>query len=97
MDKSKNEILTIRFNSFSDAHAGDFKYHAISTNVDKVPSPVTENDAKRYAVEEELIRSVANGIQSGSIYSMRDIYTSYMKALKESLKLMISPLKNQYN
>ena len=42
------------------------------------------NDANKYAVEEELVRSVANGIHTGSIYSMKDIHTSYMEGLKDN-------------
>ena len=103
ISESKKQILSIRFNSFSDAHAGDVKYHAncMITNVDKILASDTErkmnnycNDANKYAVEEELVRSVANGIHTGSIYSMKDIHTSYMEGLKDKQCYRIANREN---
>ena len=93
ISKSQNQILSIRFNSFCDALAGEVKYHAncMIHNVDKVlfsgnedNTRNFENEAKKYAIEEELIQIVGNGIHTGSIFLLKDLYVSYMDALRDS-------------
>lgn len=92
INKSQNDDLRVRFNSFSDAHAGDVKYHCkcMVSNVDKVLSQNNEverddaNTVSRYAVDEELVNIISDGIAAGSIYQMNDICNSYLRMLQEN-------------
>ena len=91
IEKADNDTLRIRFNSFSDAHAGDVKYHlpCMINNVDRVlygsKSEKAEdpNEIIRYAVEEELVSSVELGIRSGSIFDMKTICKACVTAIQE--------------
>ena len=91
IEKSNNETLRIRFNSFCDAHAGDVKYHlpCMINNVDRVlycskrKTEVDPDDLIRCAVEEELVTPVDVGIKSGSIFEMKRIFEAYIKTVQE--------------
>ena len=91
IEKSQNDMLRIRFNSFSDAHAGDVKYHCkcMVSHVDKVLAEDCKEKrdvlmAARYGVDEELTNTISDGIAGGSIYQMSDICSSYLTMLQAS-------------